>query len=369
MLKGNLDFSLDFLSGLLQSKSPPLIGVDISSSSIKMVELADDGKTGLRLERYHIEPLPKDAVSEGNVNNLDAVAEALRGGWKRMGTRVRNLALALPTAAVITKKIVVAAGQREEELELQVETEANQYIPFALDEVNLDFRVLGHVPNNHDELEVLIAASRKDKVEDRVAAAEASGLKAMVMDVESFATQTAFELIERQQLPNGGKDLTIAIVDVGTNMTNVNVVRNDVSVYMREAPFGGNQLTQDICSRYSLSVQEAEAAKRAGGLPEGYESEVLKPFSDTLALEVARALQFFYTSTKYSQVDHIVLCGGCAAIVGIDQIVQQRTQVSTLVANPFVGMTHSSRVNPRHLASDAPSLVVACGLAMRRFDS
>jgi type IV pilus assembly protein PilM len=138
---------------------------------------------------------------------------------------------------------------------------------------------------------------------------------------------------------------------------------------MRETPFGGNQLTQDIRSRYSLSLQEAEAAKRAGGLPEGYEAEVLKPFSDTLALEVARALQFFYTSTKYSQVDQIVLCGGCAAIPGIEEIVRQRTQVTTLIANPFVGMSCSSRVNPRHLASDAPSLVVACGLAMRRFDS
>jgi type IV pilus assembly protein PilM len=369
MLRGNPDLGLDFLRGLFQAKSPPLIGVDISSSSIKMVELSDDGKGGLQLERYHIEPLPKDAVSEGNVNNLDAVAESLRSGWKRMGTRVKNLALALPTAAVITKKITVPAGQREDELEVQVETEANQYIPFALDEVNLDFCVLGHSPGNAEELEVLIAASRKDKVEDRVATAEASGLRAIVMDVESFATQTAFELIERQQLPNAGVDQTIAIVDVGTNLTNVNVVRNDVSVYMREAPFGGNQLTQVICSRYSLTVQEAEAAKRAGGLPEGYEQEVLRPFSDTLALEVARALQFFYTSTKYSQVDHVILCGGCAAIPGIDQIVQQRTQVNTLVANPFKGMSCSSRVNPRHLAFDAPSLVVACGLALRRLDS
>ncbi|MET1083564.1 MAG: pilus assembly protein PilM [Burkholderiales bacterium] len=368
MLKGNLDSSLDFLSGLLQTKSPPLIGVDISSSSIKMVELAEDGKNGLRLERYHVEPLPKDAVSEGNINNLDAVAEALRVGWKRMGTRVKNLALALPTAAVITKKIIVPAGQREDELEMQVETEANQYIPFALDEVNLDFQVLGVSPSNPDEIEVLIAASRKDKVEDRVAAAEAAGLKAMVMDVESFATQTAFALIERQQLPNGGKDQTIAIVDVGTNLTNVNVVRNDHSLYMREAPFGGNQLTQDICNRYSLSLQEAESAKRTGGLPQGYEAEVLRPFTDNLALEVARALQFFYTSTQYSQVDHIVLCGGCAAIPGINQIVEQRAQVNTLVANPFVGMAQSSRVNPRHLAGDAPSLVVACGLSMRRLD-
>lgn len=368
MLRRNLDLGLDFLRGLLQSKSPALIGVDISSSSIKMVELSQDGKGELCLERYHIEPLPKDAVSEGNVNNLDAVADALRGGWKRLGTRVRNLALALPTAAVITKKITVPAGQRDEDLEFQVEAEANQYIPFALDEVNLDFQVLGHAPHSQGELEVLIAASRKDKVEDRVAAAEASGLKAVVMDVESFAAQTALELIERQQLPNGGKDLTIAMVDVGTTITNVNVLRNGASVYMREAPFGGNQLTQDICARYSLTVQEAEAAKRAGGLPEGYESEVLKAFGDTLALEVARALQFFYTSTKYSQVDHVVLCGGCAAIAGIDQVVRQRTQVNALIANPFAGMACSTKVNPRHLAADAPSLVVACGLAMRRFD-
>jgi type IV pilus assembly protein PilM len=368
MLKGNLDLNLDFLSGLLRSKSPPLIGVDISASSIKIVELAEDGKDGLRLERYHIEPLPKDAVAEGNINNLDAVAEALRSGWRRMGTRVRNLALALPTAAVITKKIVAPAGQREEELEVQVETEANQYIPFALDEVNLDFEVLGPVPNNPDEIEILIAASRKDKVEDRVAAAEAAGLKALIMDMESFATQTALELIERQQLPNGGKDQIVAIVDVGTNLTNVNIVRNGHSLYMREAPFGGNQLTQEICSRYSLSLPEAESAKRAGGLPEGYDAEVLRPFSDTFALEVARALQFFYTSTQHGQVDFIILCGGCAAIPGIDQIVQQRAQAHTLVANPFIGMSHSTRVNPRHLASDAPSLVVACGLAMRRFD-
>jgi type IV pilus assembly protein PilM len=369
MLKGNLDFGLDFLSGLLQTKSPPLIGVDISSSSIKMVELAEDGKTGLRLERYHVEPIPRDAVSEGNINNLDAVAEALRLGWKRMGTRVRNLALALPTAAVITKKIVVPAGQRDDDLAMQVETEANQYIPFALEEVNLDFQVFGAAPNNPDEVEVLIAASRKDKVEDRVAAAEGAGLKAVVMDVESFATQTAFALIERQQLPHGGKDQTIAIVDVGTNLTNVNIVRNTQSLYMREAPFGGNQLTQEICARYSLSLQEAESAKRAGGLPEGYEAEVLRPFSDNLALEVARALQFFYTTSQNNQVDHIVLCGGCAAIPGIDQIIQHRSQVNTMVANPFVGMTLSPRVNPRHLAGDAPTLVVACGLAMRRFDS
>ena len=368
MLKGKLKIDLDVLDRLFKSKAPPLIGCDISSSAVKLVEIAETGKNLYRVERYAIEPLPRDSVVDGNINNLDAVSDSLKRGWKRMGTHIKNLALALPTAAVITKKITVPAGQQENELEVQVESEANQYIPFALDEVNLDFQVLGPAPNSAEDVEVLIAASRKDKIEDRIAAAEAAGLKAQVMDVESFATQTAFELIE-QQLPDNGKDLNIAIVDVGTAVMNMNVLRNGQSVYMREQPFGGNQLTQEIQRVFGMSPEEAEAAKRAGGLPDNYESEVLLPFLDTLGLEVARALQFFFTSTQFNQVHHIVLAGGCAAIPGIDEVVARRASVATMVANPFANMALSSKIRPKHLATDAPSLMVACGLAMRRFDA
>jgi len=358
---------LSAISALLKAKTPPLVGCDISSSSVKIVDIADAGKGAYRIEHYAIEPLPKDAVADGNIQNLDAVADCLKRVWKRAGTSVKNLAMALPTAAVITKKIIVPAGQEEDDLEIQVEAEANQYIPFALDEVNLDFQVLGPAPNSPDDVEVLLAASRKEKVEDRVAAAEAAGLKAIVMDVESYATQTAFELIQRG-LPDAGNDQNIAIIDVGTALMNVNVLRNGQSVYMREQPFGGNQLTQEIQNKYGLSPEEAEAAKRAGGLPETYETEVLQPFLETFSLEVARALQFFFASTQYNQVHHILLAGGCATIPGIDQVVNRRTQVDTLVANPFANMAISSKVKPRNLAADAPSLMVACGLAMRRFD-
>ena len=193
MLKGKLNFNLDFLERLFKSKAPPLIGCDISSSSVKLVEIVDAGKNVYRVERYSIEPLPRDAVVDGNINNLEAVSDCLKRGWKRMGTNIKGVAMALPSAAVITKKIVVPAGQMESELELQVETEANQYIPFALDEVNLDFQVVGPAPNSPDDVEVLIAASRKEKVEDRVAAAEAAGLKALVVDIESFAIQRSEE--------------------------------------------------------------------------------------------------------------------------------------------------------------------------------
>jgi type IV pilus assembly protein PilM len=365
MLKGN--FSLTALEGLFKPKMPPLIGADISSSAVKMVEITQAGKGMYRVERYAIEPLPKDSVVEGNINNLDAVSDAVKRCHKRLGSNIKNLALALPNAAVISKKILVPAGQTEDDLELQVETEANQYIPFAIDEVNLDFQVLGPAPNSADDIEVLIAASRKEKIIDRVAVAESAGLKAAVMDVDVLAAQTAFELIE-SQFPEGGKDQNIAMVDVGASVMAVNVLRNDQSIYMREQPFGGNQLTQEIQNKFGLSPEEAEAAKRAGGLPDNYEADVLQPFMDMLGLEVARALQFFFTSTQHNQIHHIVLSGGSAAIPGVDEAVSKRVQVNTIIANPFVNMQVSGKIKAKSLTQDAPSLMVACGLAMRRFD-
>jgi type IV pilus assembly protein PilM len=201
-----------------------------------------------------------------------------------------------------------------------------------------------------------------------VAVAEVGGLKAVVMDIDAFAAQTAFELME-SQLPDSGRDQIIALVDVGASMMIINVLRNNQSVYMREQPFGGNQLTQEIQRHYNLSLEEAEAAKRNGGLPDTFEAEVLNPFMETLALEVTRALQFFYTSTQFNQVNHIFLSGGCATIPGLDQVVAKRTEVNTLVANPFTNMVVSPRIKQRQLQQDAPALVVATGLAMRRFDA
>jgi len=352
---------------LFTPKAPPLFGLDISSSSVKMLEIVDAGKGVFRVERYAIEPLARDAVADGNVNNLEAVIDAVRRCHKRMGTRTKHVAMAVPTGAVITKKIVVNAALREDELEVQVETEANQYIPFALEEVNLDFQAIGPSPTSPDEQEVMIAATRKEKVEDRVAVAESAGLKPLVMDVESFAQQTALTLVV-QALPGGGKDQNIAVVDIGANVMNVTVLRNDQSVYSREQAFGGNQLTQEIVTRYGMSPEEAENAKRSGGLPDDFEAEVLRPFMENLATEVQRALQFFFQSTQYHSVDHILLAGGSAVIPGLDQVVNARAQVPASVANPFIQMQTSPRVQQKRLTVDAPSLIVACGLAMRRFD-
>jgi type IV pilus assembly protein PilM len=363
MLSDKLGSPLD----LFKTKAPALIGVDISSTSIKLVELVDTGKGTFRLERYAIEALPKDCVTDGNIANLDQVGDALRRAHKRLGSRNRNVAMALPAAMVITKKIIVPSGQKEEELELTVEAEANQYIPFALDEVNLDFQILGPAPNNPDEVEVLIAASRKEKVEDRVAIAEASGLRPRVMDVESYATQEVFSLIA-PSLPANGRDQNIALVDIGAHVTHFYVLRNNQFLFSRDQAFGGNQLTMDIQRAFNLSPEEAESAKRNQGLPENYDNDVLQPFMETLALEITRALQFFFTSTQYNQVDHIVLAGGGALLPGLDELVAKRAGVATVLANPFVSMQTSDRIRPRQLAQDAPMLLIACGLALRSFD-
>ena len=363
MLADKLKSALDsFKTG-----SPNLLGVDISATSIKMVELAEAGKGAYRLERYTIEPLPKDVVADGNIANVEQVAESLKRAWRRLGSRNRNIAMALPSAMVITKKIIVPAGQREEDLELTVEAEANEYIPFSLDEVNLDFQILGPAPNSPDDVEVLIAASRKEKVEDRVAVADTAGLKPRVMDVESYATQEAFRLIA-PSLPANGRDQNIALVDIGAHVTHFYVLRNNQFLFSRDQAFGGNQLTHDIQRAFNLSPEEAEAAKTSQGLPENYEADVLLPFMETLALEITRALQFFFTSTTYNQVDQIVLVGGGALLPGLDELVAKRAGVATVVANPFTGMATSDQIKPRQLAQDAPLLLIACGLALRSFE-
>jgi type IV pilus assembly protein PilM len=354
------------LRGVFGAKSTPLIGVDISSTAVKLVELTGT-KARPELSRYAIEPLPRDAVADGNIANLDAVSAALERALRKLGSRTKTAAAALPTSMVITKRLTLPATDRDDDLEMAVEGEANQYIPFALDEVNLDYYVIGPVANDDTQVEVMIAAARREKVEDRVAALESAGLKPTVMDVEAMAVMSAYELMA-EALPGKGVDQNIGVLDVGANATRFYVFRNDQQIFMRESPFGGNQLTQEIQRAYNMTGEEAEAAKRSGNLPANYDNDVLRPYVDTLAIEAARALQFFLTSSAQGQLDSMLLGGGCAAIPGLTDAVSRRTNVVASVANPFSEMRLSPGVKSRQLAADAPALLVACGLAMRRFD-
>lgn len=354
------------IKALLGQGNPPLVGIDISTSSVRLVELAQSGKGEYRLERYAAEPLPRGSVVDGNIENMDQVVEAVRRVWKKSGTRAKLVALGMPPASVITKKIILPAGMSEDQLEVQVESEASQYIPFALDEVSLDFDVIGPAANSPEDIEVMLAASRREKVEDRVAIAEASGLKATVMDIESYAARAALDRVTAQ-LPEAGAGQVVALFQVGAQVTHISVMLDGVTVYEREQPFGGNALTQDIVRAYGMNFDEAETRKKSGDLPDNYVAELLTPFLESAALEVTRAIQFFYTSTPYTRIDQLFLAGGCALLPGLLELVASRTKISSAVISPFKGMQLGSSVRESQLRSDAPAYLVACGLALRRF--
>src|SRR6478736_1918925 len=328
--------------------------MDISSSSVKLVELSRDKAGNLVLDRCAIEPLERGWITDGNVEKFEEVAEAVRRLVKKSGTRTRNVAMALPPSAVITKKIILPGGLSEAELEVQVETEANQYIPFSLDEVSLDFCVVGPSSTSAGDVEVLIAASRKEKVQDRQGLAEAAGLKPVILDVESYASRLAAGRLIGN-LANEGKDQMVALFEVGASTTSMQVIRNDEVLYDRDQAFGGAQLTQLIVRHYGFSPEEAESKKRSGELPDDYESGVLRPFVDSMAQEVARALQFFFTSTPHNRVDQIMVAGGSAALPGLNDAVTTQTSFPCLLANPFEGMVLGDGVREKRMRREATS--------------
>jgi len=353
--------------GLFSSKSKPLIGVDISSSAVKMLELGSSGDGSPRVERYAIARLPREAVTDGNLAKPEAVEKAMRDAWQALETRTREVVLALPASAVTAKKLILPKDASEADIETQAISEAHQIVPFPMEEITLDFQVLGPSARNPNDNEVLVVITRKDRVEERVAVAESAGLKTTVMDVDTYATLRSFDQVSFQ-LPNEGKGQTVAIVDIGHTTTHVNIMHDNQPVYQREHPFGGQILTQEISRRFGLPWEEAEDAKCKGLLPESFESEVLRPFLDSAAQEISRALQLFFASSPQQHVDHILLAGGCSSVPGLDEAVYNKTQTSTIIANPFARMAVSSHVKARQLAVDAPALFVTCGLALRRFD-
>jgi type IV pilus assembly protein PilM len=351
---------------LFKRKQSSMLGIDLSSTSVKLLELSRSSK-GFKVEHHAVEPLPPMAIVEKTISDVAAVGEAIRHAIKRAGTKSKHCAMAVSGSAAITKVITMPAGLTDNDMEAQLQVEADQYIPFALEEVNLDFEVLGPTDNNADTVDVLIAASRKENIELRVAAAEAAGLTPKVMDIEAYAVENAFSLL-LDQVPNEGRDKSAALVDIGATMTCLSVMHNRKLIYTREQPFGGRQLTEEIMHRYGLTYEQAGAGKKQGGLPDDYVSEVLDPFKHTLAQQVSRFLQFFYSASQYTAVEYIVLAGGCASIPAIDETIEQQLGITTVIANPFSRMSLASRLSPKNLAKDAPSLMVACGLALRGFD-
>ena len=356
----------------LGKKPPSVLGLDISSTSVKLIELSKSGDR-YRVESYGVEPMPENAVVEKSINDVEGVGEAIQRLVERCKTKSKDAAVAVAGSAVITKTIEMNAALSEEEMENQIHVEADQYIPYALEEVALDFEVQGNSLRKEEQVEVLLAACRRENVEMREAALELGGLRAKVVDIEAHCMQRSFELV-RGQFTAGfeGDDKSgqvIAIVDIGATMTTLSVLTADRAPYTREQLFGGKQLTEEIQRRYSLTVQEAGLAKKKGGLPDGYKEEVLQPFKEAIVQQVTRSLQFFYSSSTYNDVDHIILAGGTSSIFGLTEMISDRLETPCTVANPFAEMSLSSRVNNSILTADAPAMMIACGLALRSFET
>ncbi|MEM9254233.1 MAG: pilus assembly protein PilM [Pseudomonadota bacterium] len=348
-----------------RKKATQVLGLDISSTTVKLLELSYAGGR-YRVESYAVSSLPQDAVIEKNVNDVEGVANAIRTVVAQSRTKLKNVAAAVAGSSVITKLIDMPDGLSDDELETQLTLEADQYIPYPLEEVAIDFEVQGPSPERENQVEVLLAACRRETIDARLQAIEGSELNAKIMDVEAYAMERAFFLLQGQLELD--QDSTVAVVDIGATMTTLSVLNNGQTIYTREQLFGGKQLTDEIMRRYGLPLEEAGLAKKQGGLPDDYEPEVLEPFKDAVVQQVARSLQFFFSSSQYNDVDHIILAGGVASMEGLQELVEEKLGTPTAVANPFAQMSISSRVNAVALSSDAPAMMIACGLALRSFD-
>jgi type IV pilus assembly protein PilM len=352
---------------LFSRKYRPLIGLDITTSSIKLIELSYSGKQ-YRVESYAAEPTPANSMNEKTIVDAEAVGEAIRRALKRAGAKSKDVAIAISGDAAITKVIQMPKGLRAADLETQVETQADQYIPFPMDEVSYDFEVLGPNDKDADSNDVLLVATRTENVEQRQSAVRAAGLTTKIVDVEAFALENACKLMTHQ-MPDGGVDRTIAVVDFGASSTTFSVLRSLKVVYTRDFPFGGQQLTEEIMRTYGLSMEEAGRAKKEGGLPGNYQAEVLDPFIDDMTQQVSRSLQFYLASgSGREQPEKILICGGCANISGVADVISSRVGIAAERGDPLGQMNLSSRARTQAVSKDATALLIACGLALRSFD-
>ena len=349
---------------LYRKPSKGLVGVDISSTTVKLLELSvKNGRYWV--ESYAVMPLPENSVVEKSILNPEAVADALERVVNLANPHTTHVAIAVPTSMVIHKIIEMYADMSDEEREVQIRMDAEQYIPFPLDEVSLDFEVLPDRLANPNRVNVLLVATRTENVDTRVEVLELAGLVAKVADVESYAMERAFSVFA-DTLPMGAN--TVGILDIGHTMTTLSVMQKGKIIYTREQVFGGRQLTQDVQSRYGLSFEEAGRAKKERTLPDDYDTEVLEPFLDAVVQQAARSLQFFFSSSQFNEIDHILLAGGIANIPGLAKLLQQKLGYRVTIANPFLQMGFSPQIDIKKIENDASSLMVACGLALRSFD-
>lgn len=354
------------LLDIFTPKKPPLFGMDISNSSIKMVELTLTGKGKLRLERFAVEPLPAEVMVDGEIKNQEELTDALKRALKTFASKYKHVAIGFPESLVITKRVTLGGQLSGDEIETEVRNETAKFIPWSIDEAAVDYQFLGPSEKSAGDNEVLIGTARSARVDEMIALAEAASLKPYIIDAEPLAVQAALNLV----IPTDRHvDENIVYVDIGSQVTTITVYRNGMSIFSRAQSIGAAQLTSDIMRQYDVSAEQAHAIKIGkADVPEDYHASVLVPFTENVAQEVSRAVQMFTTSTQYTETNMLVLGGGSAVVDGMVEMVAERIGVPTRIANPFEVMEVGSSVDVRRLSAAAPSLLTACGLALRRFD-
>ncbi|GAA0793762.1 type IV pilus assembly protein PilM [Marinobacterium sediminicola] len=348
---------------LFKPKTAGWVGVDIGSASVKLVALTKHGQS-YQIEGYAVVPLPPAAVVDGNVEIPGEVSDAIERGIKICGVSLSHAVTAVPSSAVITKRLEISNAFVGMELEEQVQVEADQFIPYPLEEVALDFEVQGPVDKAPELNDILLVACRRDDADSREEAINGSGLKCEVIDIDTYAIERTLPLL--QQGEPGGQ--LVGIVDIGAATLTLNVFKGNKIIYNREQAFGGNDLTNMIHQQKGIEVADVERMLSSGELDEETMDMLVLPFRQTVVQQVSRALQFYYSSGSQGQLSKLYLAGGTSGLEGLSDMVAEEIGVSTHIANPFVNMQVASKVNAARLQKDAPCLLKACGLAQRSFD-
>jgi len=348
-------------------KSKSILGLDIGSSSVKVVECTAKSK-GIELHNVGIAPLPPEAIVQGAFLNSSAIVDAIREAIDSAGIRTTNVATAVAGHSVIVKKISLPAMSREE-LEESIRWEAEQYIPFDINEVNLDFQILDS-SDSDGQMEVLLVAAKKDLIDDYVHVITDAGLNPAIIDVAAFAVENAFELNY-----DTNPDEVVALVNIGSQVVNINIVAGGVPAFTRDINTGGNVYTEEIQKALSISWEEAERLK-IGGTSEEESQEVvpqevehaMRAVTDTVLGEISRSLDFFAATAAESRINRVFLSGGGSKVSGLDTAFQGKTNLPVERFDPLAKVIPSSRFDAEYLEEVGPSLGVSVGLALRRVD-
>jgi type IV pilus assembly protein PilM len=349
-------------------KQRPLLGIDIGSTAVKVVELGPGGKSGsgsIRAQALALEPLPHSAVVDKKITDVSEVGEALKSALRRCRSKTKRAAVAVAGSAVITKVLSLSGELSDSEMEAQIQLEADQYVPYPLEEVNLDFDVLGPTEGSAGMVDVLLAASRQENVDDRVAVLELAGLSAEIVDIESNAIETACGLLT-DSLASRHAGL-LGVADVGATTTTLHVLRDGQNIYAREQGFGAQHLLDEVQRREGLSRIEALELLQSQPTRTELKIEVVEPFQEGLGRQLARALQFFYSSSTFRSVDELLLTGGASVMPNLDRAIEERLAMPVRVADPFAEMALSENLDLDLIRLSRGSMLIAIGLAMRRF--